>query len=358
MASIQIRGDKYSVVYRYTDGGRKKQKWETYRTEKEAKIRKAEIEMQALKGNIMMQSKQTVEAFLCEWMSTYDTNWSPKTKEAYRGFLKNHIAPLIGSKPLSTVLPEDIAEMKKELAMRKSIKNEKATLSSTTQKHILKYLHLAFEQAVDWGRVAKNPVTCAMPKRSRSTRGAWEVSEIQKALPSIIDPCLHLAVHIALQCSLRIGEIMAISLDDIDLDRRQVDINRSMQRVCLSDVSEADDEKIFHTFPHAKGSKSALVLKETKTPNSDRSVYFGDSLKKELETRLAVIARQKELLGDEYKNYGLLFADEFGNPVEPNQMGKMFRKWMERESSGIRKICFHELRHTKVPPIVKTRISD
>ena len=45
MASIKKRRGKYSVVYYYIDeNGQKRQKWETYLTEKEAKQRKAEIE--------------------------------------------------------------------------------------------------------------------------------------------------------------------------------------------------------------------------------------------------------------------------------------------------------------------------
>lgn len=45
MASIKKRRDKYNVVYYYTnDAGERKQKWEPYDTEAEAKQRKAEIE--------------------------------------------------------------------------------------------------------------------------------------------------------------------------------------------------------------------------------------------------------------------------------------------------------------------------
>ena len=49
MASIKKRRGKYSVVYYYIDeNGQKRQKWETYLTEKEAKQRKAELEYKTL----------------------------------------------------------------------------------------------------------------------------------------------------------------------------------------------------------------------------------------------------------------------------------------------------------------------
>ena len=44
MASIQKKNNKYCVVYYCKDTeGKRKQKWETYDTKNEAKIRKAEI---------------------------------------------------------------------------------------------------------------------------------------------------------------------------------------------------------------------------------------------------------------------------------------------------------------------------
>ena len=45
MASIVKRKKKYSVVYTYTDeNGNKRQKWETFETNSEAKKRKLQVE--------------------------------------------------------------------------------------------------------------------------------------------------------------------------------------------------------------------------------------------------------------------------------------------------------------------------
>ena len=50
MASIQKKNNKYCVVYYCKDTeGKRKQKWETYDTKNEAKIRKAEIELKEKK---------------------------------------------------------------------------------------------------------------------------------------------------------------------------------------------------------------------------------------------------------------------------------------------------------------------
>lgn len=58
MASIKKRRGKYSVVYYYIDeNGQKRQKWETYLTEKEAKQRKAEIEYKRGAGHLSLPIK-------------------------------------------------------------------------------------------------------------------------------------------------------------------------------------------------------------------------------------------------------------------------------------------------------------
>ena len=51
MASIVKRKKKYSVVYTYTDeNGNKRQKWETFETNSEAKKRKLQVEYEQESG--------------------------------------------------------------------------------------------------------------------------------------------------------------------------------------------------------------------------------------------------------------------------------------------------------------------
>ena len=58
MASIVKRKNKYSVVYTYQDEkGEKRQKWETFATNAEAKKRKAEVEFQQESGTLMKQGE-------------------------------------------------------------------------------------------------------------------------------------------------------------------------------------------------------------------------------------------------------------------------------------------------------------
>ena len=86
MASIVKRRNRYSVVYTYTDeNGVKKQKWETFNTNAEAKKRKVQIEFEQDTGTFILPSAKTVSELLEEYMSIYGVNtWAMSTYEARR----------------------------------------------------------------------------------------------------------------------------------------------------------------------------------------------------------------------------------------------------------------------------------
>ena len=72
MASIQQRGKRYCVVYRYFDeNGKSRQKWETYKTEAQAKKRKLEVEYKMSIGSFEVPRCVTVEELLDEYVKLY-----------------------------------------------------------------------------------------------------------------------------------------------------------------------------------------------------------------------------------------------------------------------------------------------
>ena len=83
----------YAFCYYYIDeNGQKRQKWETYLTEKEAKQRKAEIEYKQGRRTFIAPNKVTVAAFLEDFVSLYGTKkWGPNTYDANLGLIQNYI---------------------------------------------------------------------------------------------------------------------------------------------------------------------------------------------------------------------------------------------------------------------------
>ena len=72
MASIVERRGRFCVVYSYKDkNGKRRQKWETYKTMSEAKKRKKEIEYRADIGQMIVPHCKTVKELLEEYVNLY-----------------------------------------------------------------------------------------------------------------------------------------------------------------------------------------------------------------------------------------------------------------------------------------------
>ena len=70
MATIVKRRDRFCVVYMYTDSkGARKQKWETYKTQAEAKVRLKEIEYKEQIGTFVVPQCKTLDDLLREYIS-------------------------------------------------------------------------------------------------------------------------------------------------------------------------------------------------------------------------------------------------------------------------------------------------
>lgn len=72
MASVISRKDKFCVVYSYFDkDGKRRQKWETFKTLTEANTRKSEIEYSQRLGNFAIPNCTTVSDLMSEYVSLY-----------------------------------------------------------------------------------------------------------------------------------------------------------------------------------------------------------------------------------------------------------------------------------------------
>ena len=122
MASIVKRKSKYSVVYTCTDeNGVKRQKWETFSTNAEAKKRKAQIEFEQSTGTFIVPTAKTVKDLLDDYVSIYGVNtWALSTYEGHKSVIDNYIVPIIGDVKLSDITPRMMEKFYQSLLSVKS----------------------------------------------------------------------------------------------------------------------------------------------------------------------------------------------------------------------------------------------
>lgn len=259
MATIRKRNNKFVVIYNYiNERGERKQKWETFNTKSEADKRAKRVEFEKSRESFIIPNDQTVTEFFNEWVPMQaKTRWQYKTYMANVQMINAHILPIIGNVVLQRLTPKHIDMMFVKLRTKK-VAGSKASgksddeipyLSSTTQRHIYVLLKSALDKAVEWRLISENPVMCEPPKRSTKETEAWDIETLRTALDMIEDDLLHLAVHIAFIGSMRIGEAMALSWDDIDFDNRELHIRKTLQRVDKSAMEQFPSDLLYYAFP-------------------------------------------------------------------------------------------------------------
>jgi integrase len=368
MATIKKRNGKFVVIYDYTDQfGKRKQKWVTCRTEDEAKKAKLEVELNKLKNNFIIPTALTVGSFFKEFISIYGkANWKHRTYETNISTINNHIIPYIGHLHLQNLSPRDVELMYNTLRTKKigGIKaqgnddSDLPCLSSTTLRYIHIILKKAMQKAVQWKYIETNPVICDAPKANKPDRTIWDEDTFMNALDEITDnDILHLAVHIAFACSLRVGEVMGLTWDCVDLERKEIYINKGILRVSKEALNELPKDEIIFIFPETiKNSKSLLVLSKPKTKSSIRRIFITEPLKKELIRRKEKVERDKLYYGERYSDYNLVFCFEDGRAIEAKRCSKWFKKWQKQLEFPLPELDFHEIRHSSVT--YKLGISD
>jgi integrase len=360
MASIVKRKNKWAVIYSCDDeNGMKHQKWESFATNAEAKKRKAQIEFQQATGSFIVPSAKTISELLSEYISTYGINtWAASTYESKRGLMDNYVLPIIGDVKLDDVNPRMMNSYYQKLLTVKAKsskfvhpKNEFVTVRTVREIH--KVLRNAFNQAVKWELMSRNPVlNCTLPKCVEKPRDIWTPEQLVDALEKCENETLSLALNLAFSCSLRMGEMLGLTWDCVDISpdsirdkKAYIYINKELQRVTKGAMDAIDGRDIMFTFPAVMAkNNTTLVLKTPKTKTSVRRVFLPTTVANMLVDRKKQLDEYKEYFGDEFLNYNLVFCNTIGRPLEGQSINRMLNDLIKEHD--LPKVVFHSIRHT------------
>ena len=237
MASIVTRKSSFAVVYMTTVNGGRKQKWETYHTLPEAVRRKEQLELyhDLRKSKKIGGEVETVAQLMSVYLRLHGVpRWSPSTYQSNCGLIQHYILPCMGDMRLSELSPRTVAALYSQTLEEPRIsspyhKQSGQKLSPTTLRSIHKVLHSAFEQAVLWEYVDRNPFHRASLPACRPKQKAFLTPEQIKQLVLHCPPTLALAIHLTFAASLRKGELLALTWQDIDLKEQRLTVRRSIR---------------------------------------------------------------------------------------------------------------------------------
>ena len=220
---------------------------------------------------------------------------------------------------------------------------KRAGRASLPLKH--KVLTSIFKYAIEWHFMDKerNPMQGIPRPRytNRQTKDHYRANEIPILLDLIksLDKRNQLIVKLALFGGLRRGEIAGICSDVLYFDENKIEIRRSLQ------VSTSE----------------GLRLKETKEDDT-RIITIPEEFMKELHRYYIRKLNLRMEMGNLWKGfkdiYGnevfMLFANEYGVPYRPDAITRMWRRFTRRNEDKIRRLTFHDLRHSSATIILST----
>ncbi len=265
----------------------------------------------------------TVKPYLVDrWLPHVALQREPATHARYRATVITHVIPRIGDIRLDRVGVADIQDVLDAMAA--------ASRAPKTIHAARGVLHKAFEDAVRWEFVGRNPVRgTAVPtvepasRRTLSRAEALLVIDAAQGLP--IEPI----VYVAMMSGARQGEVLARQWDDIDLDAGLMQVNGAL--------------KVVTGQPLRVGS-----TKEHKA----HVIELSPSVVAVLRRHRAAQAEHRLRVGEAYVNRGFVFAHPDGRPIHPQTLRKWWRKLLA--AAGIRPPWprWHDLRHTNASALL------
>ena len=245
-----------------------------------------------------------------EWMAT-SIHLKPRTRISYDCVLRQRLLPAFGTVPVADITQRDVRHFVAELV--------EAGHAPGTVHRAYELLRNILNGAYDAGLIASNPCRrIRMPRSPHHEMHFLEPAEVL-ALSRSIHPHYRLMILFAAYTGARAGEIGALRVKRLDLDKRFVDIRES-----LADVN------------------GHLEFGPTKT-HASRKVGLPSFLVEELTEHIA----GRGLGPDD-----LVFTSVRGKPIRHNAfLVHYFRPAVARAGlpDGLR---FHDLRHTCVALLI------
>lgn len=313
--------------------GKRQQKWHTvHGNKKDAERELTRLLHQLHNGDYVEPSKMTLGEYMQRWLDDYAaTNVSAKTFERYAEIVRIHLIPALGRHQLPKLQPLHIQAYYSQ-ALQNGRKNGGGGLSAQTVLHHHRILREALNHAVRWQMLARNPADSVEPPRSaRQEMQVIDGAEIDRLLRASEGSRLHLPILLAIATGMRRGEILALRWQDMDLDAGTLAVVRSLEE-----------------------TRTGFNFKEPKTAKGRRVIALPSMAVSALRRHKAEQAQHRLLLGEGYKDQGLVCAEPTGEPILPSAISNGFPKLLSKVE--LPPIRFHDLRHSHATMLLREGI--
>jgi integrase len=249
------------------------------------------------------KTSDTVSKAVSEWREHVAVSLKPSTKRSAESHLRRHIVPLLGECPLTDLT------VKKMQTFATTLGSGKRT--AKTIQNVLLTLSSILSSARKWGfkvpEVALSDLS--LPRKVKAKPRCYSADEMKRIVSSADEP-LGTICFVLCSTGMRIGEVLALRLEDLDFKRQLIHVRSSVYAGTLG-------------TPKSEASIASLPMPPA------------------LATRLRSFLASKHF---RQNGLGLLFANRRLRPFSANKLReKKLRPLLT--SLGIPLAGFHAFRH-------------
>lgn len=324
-------------IYQYKEDGKRKTK--RFHRKSEAKIF---IDEQAQVSTVRpgfaatshpCSTGVTVESWMKTWLETYARpSIKLSTYASYEQYIRGHIIPQLGTRLMSELKPVDVQAFFNDRAAHGHHMEEKG-LSPKTLTNLRNMMHLAFDQAVNEGYIARNIIEdVRLPKMSKQEMRVLDRKEQERIIFSaqLSPEPSAFGVVFAMFTGLRLGELCALKWENVDMEKKLIYVQATRNRLPNFDESiEAATSVVTQDSPKTDGSRRSVPL---------MARLYQDFVKYR-ESQMQIMEQYPG-----YNSEGYVFCQDNGQPYEPRTYMDVFQRCVKR--AAIPRANFHCLRHT------------
>ena len=302
-------------------GKRRRQTITVRGTKRQAEARLAELVHQVETGGYVKSGRQTVGAYLRQWLEEYaSTHVRATTLEGYETRAK-HLIDSLGGIRLSELRPDHL-----QAYYTAKLKNGRRDGQGLAPGTLIKHHNLlreALSHAVRWGLVARNVAEAVDPPRSqRKEMRAFASTELHHVLNACQGTPWHPIFHTLAWTGLRRSELLGLRWKDLDLIFATLRVSQVLHQL----------------------NNGQFVYQEPKTAKGRRTIALSPASCIELRQYREGQERDADLLDIPLTDESLVFGRPDGSPRGPSTLTLAFRRLTRR--LGFTGVRLHDLRHT------------
>ena len=333
---LQEKNGMFYVVLNYRDeNGKRKTPWISTNLPVRGNKKRAENFMMDVRRSFVPPNVQRIEEreamqkgdilftdFLLKWLRVAKSTVKLTTYASYEMMATRIIIPYFETLniKLKELTTEDIQEFYSAQLER---------VSANTVIHYHAVIHRALKYAVKIKTIQSNPaVNVERPRKEKFIGSFYDKKEVNTLFDIIQGNPLEVAIKLAAFYGLRREEIIGLKWNAIDFENSTLTIQHTVTECNLN------------------GKHIEVASDTAKTDSSLRTMPLVTNFREMLLAKKEKQEHYRKLCGRSYcKEYlDYIFVNEMGERWKPRYLSDGFKRILEQ--NGLRRIRFHDLRHT------------